>query len=59
MAIEVKYQTQERTTKGLIEAMERLGLKEGLLIPRDIEKEETIDGKKIRNLPLWKFLLDL
>jgi len=53
----VEEDTKEREVKGLMEAMNELGLKEGLIITMDHEGEETIGGKKIRYIPLWKWLL--
>ncbi len=58
MAIEVKYQNQDREVKGLIEAMEKLKLSEGIVVTKDIEREEKFKEKKIKYIPLWKFLLD-
>lgn len=45
--------------KGLIEAMDEFSLKTGLIITEDSDLEEKIDGKKIKYLPLWKWLLDI
>ncbi|GAI79780.1 unnamed protein product, partial [marine sediment metagenome] len=36
--------------------MEKLKLNEGLVITQDLEKEENVRGKKIRYVPLWKWL---
>ncbi|MEW6619633.1 MAG: ATP-binding protein [bacterium] len=49
--------TKQREIKALIKAMEEFGLKEGLVITEDDEFEEKIEGKKIRFLPLWQWLL--
>jgi len=45
--------------KGLIEAMNEFNLKMGLVITEDSDIEEMIDGKKIKYMPLWKWLLDI
>jgi predicted AAA+ superfamily ATPase len=37
--------------------MKQLKLKQGLVITEDHDDEETIDRKKIRYVPLWKWLL--
>lgn len=60
-AIQVSYklkENKERETKGLLEAMRALKLKEGVIITEDKEGEETIEGKKIVYRPLWKWLLE-
>lgn len=59
-AIQVSYDVKEsleRELKGLLEAMKIFKLKEGLIITADKEGEENIEGKKIRFIPLWKWLL--
>ena len=50
-------ETREREIKGLIKAMEEFGLKEGLIITEDYEAEEEIKKKKIKFVPLWKWLV--
>jgi len=51
------YQTKEREVKGLLSGMDVFGLKVGLIITEDYEKEEIIGSKKIIFIPLWKWLL--
>jgi len=51
--------TQKRELDGLLAAMNKFGLKHGLIITETEEKLWTIAGKKIRIIPLWKFLLSL
>ena len=45
--------------KGLIEAMDEFNLKTGLMITEDSDLEENIDEKKIKYMPLWKWLLEI
>jgi len=48
---------KEREIRGLLEAMEELKLGKGLVITEDYEGEEKVKGKKIKFIPLWKWLL--
>jgi len=41
----------------LVEALDEFGLKKGLIITDDIEREEEIGGRRIVFMPLWKWLL--
>lgn len=50
---------KERERKGLLAAMEKFKLKQGIIITAETEKEEEIDGKKLRYVPLWRWLLKL
>jgi len=52
------FENWNREIRGLLEALEATKLKQGLVITADKEKEETIKGKKIRFVPLWKWLLE-
>ncbi len=52
-----ELETRERELKGLLKAMEEFGLREGLVITEDLDKEETIKDKTIVYVPLWKWLL--
>ncbi len=59
-AIQVSYQikeNKEREINGLLEAMESLKLKEGLVITKEFEAEEKIKGNPVKFVPLWKWLL--
>lgn len=60
-AIQVCYEfneeNREREISGLLEAINQFKLKEGLLITENEEREETVEGKKINYVPLWKWLL--
>jgi len=62
-AIQVAYSlsdsaTEEREVEGLLEAMEKFKLKTGLIITSDKEEEKRIDGKSIKIVPLWRWLLE-
>ncbi len=48
---------KENELLGLLEAMDSLGVKEGLFLTRDTEKEIKEGGRKVRFVPLWKWLL--
>lgn len=49
--------TESREVKAILAAMAELQLKTGVILNQDIEKTETIDGKQIQYVPLWKWLL--
>ncbi|MEA3379008.1 MAG: ATP-binding protein [Nanoarchaeota archaeon] len=51
-------ENQKREIGGLLKAMNKFKLKEGLIITSDNEKIIMIDNKKIKIVPLWKWLLD-
>lgn len=53
-----EWKTRRRETSSLIKASEELGCKNLKIITWDHEEKETIDGKKIIYIPLWKWLLD-
>jgi hypothetical protein len=62
--IQVTYATNknsinEREAKNLITASDILSCRNLLVITWDYEAEEKIKGKKIKFIPLWKWLLDL
>lgn len=60
-AIQVCYgffeENKKRELGGLLEAMHFFKLKEGIILMQEQEKILEIDGKKIRVLPVWKWLL--
>ncbi len=59
--IQVTYATdkvEEREIKGLIKADERIRARELIVVTYDIEGEEKmVEGKRIKLIPLYKFLL--
>ncbi len=60
-AIQVCYdirdsETREREVSALVKCLEEFSLKEGLIITDEEEKEDRVEGKKIRYIPLWKWL---
>ena len=62
--IQVCWKTEEpgvlkREIKGLAAGLEEFNLKEGIVITEDREGEEMLGGRKIRYLPLWKWLLTI
>lgn len=50
--------TKKREIEGLLEAMQKYTLKEGIILTLDKEGEENINGKKIIIKPVWKWLLE-
>jgi len=49
--------TKKRELKGLLAGCKEFKLKKGVIITEDYEKEEEIMGKKVKFIPLWKWLL--
>lgn len=49
---------REREIDGLIEAMKKFKLKEGLLLTNGQEERLKINGNKIVIKPVWKWLLE-
>lgn len=60
-AIQVCYvldeKNKEREVKGLTDAMERFGLKEGVILTKDQEDEIKADRRIIKIMPVFKWLL--
>ncbi len=54
-----EVETKKREIKGLIHASKELKCKELKIITWDYEGEENVDGKKIKYVPLWRWLLRL
>lgn len=52
------FETRQRELKGLIKASNELHCEDLLIITWDYEKEEVFKGKRIRLIPLWKWLID-
>lgn len=55
---ELNEKNREREVKGLIEALNKFKLKEGLILTYDQEEQFEEKGKKIKILPVWKWLLN-
>jgi len=51
------YETKEREIKSLIKASEELKCDKLFILTKDYENEEKIKNKKIKYIPLWKWLL--
>lgn len=51
-------ETKQREVKGLLKAMEEFGLREGLVLTEDYAGVEKVDGKKVKFIPLWRWLLE-
>ncbi len=58
-AIQVCYElnddNKERELSGLVEALEKFNLEEGLILTYDQEDELNVSGKTIRIKPVWKW----
>jgi len=50
-------ETEKREVSTLVVAMDEFGLKKGLIITDDIEREEEIGGRRIVFMQLCKWLL--
>ena len=50
--------TKEREMDSLLVCMGKLGLNEGVIVTRHEEAIRKVDGKKIRIVPLWKWLTE-
>lgn len=51
-------ENEKREIGGLMEAMKKFNLQEGIILTMDEEKNFEIDGKKIFVRPVWKWLLE-
>jgi len=51
-------ENKEREIAGLLEAMKEFKLKEGTILTYEQEENLIIEGKKIRIIPIWKWLLE-
>ena len=51
------YDTRKRELRALLKASRELKCKELLIITYDYEAEERIKSKKIKFIPLWRWLL--
>ena len=55
---ELNAENREREVEGLTEAMKKFKLKKGLLLTNSQEDEFIIEGKIIKVIPVWKWLLE-
>ena len=51
------YDTRQREIRGLLEAMEKYNLKEGIVLTEDEYEEFEESGKKIKIIPVWYWAL--
>ena len=62
IAIQVSYELNEenkqREFDGLLEAVKKFNLSEGLILTFDQEDKFTIDGKHIIAKPVWKWMIE-
>ncbi|MCP4148488.1 MAG: ATP-binding protein [bacterium] len=49
--------TRKREITGLVEAMEYFSIDEGLLLTAETEEEIRVENKRVKVVPLWKWLL--
>jgi len=61
-AIQVCYRLNEenndREINGLVDALEKLNLRQGIILTFDQQKEIRAKGKTIKVMPAWKWLLE-
>ena len=55
--VEVKYREDPKKNSGLLKFMDRFKAKIGIVVTKDILKEEVVEGKNILFIPAWLFLL--
>lgn len=55
----VTKENREREINGLTEALDKFNINEGMIITEDYEAEEEFNKKKIKFVPLWRWLLKL
>jgi len=48
---------KSREYEGLLEALTKYNLDEGLILTDDEDFEDIVEGRKIRVMPVWKWLL--
>jgi predicted AAA+ superfamily ATPase len=54
-----RKEVREREVTALVECLNSLKLVKGTVITLNVTDEETVDGKRIEYLPLWRFLLGI
>jgi hypothetical protein len=58
ICFELNEDNKKRELNGLIEALEKFSLNEGLILTYNQEDEIKIQNKKIKATPMWKWLLE-
>ena len=58
VCFDLNEETQDREIKGLLEAMKEFKFNQGLILTYKQEDEFKIEGKTIKVLPVWKWLLE-
>jgi predicted AAA+ superfamily ATPase len=56
VCFELNADNQQREISGLLEAMQKFGLETGFLLTHHQEDKITQNGKKIRLMPVWKWM---
>ncbi len=56
---ELNDKNRQREFDGLVDALKKYNLKEGIIITRQQEESVEIDNKKINIIPAWKWMLDI
>ena len=56
VCFELTPDNQAREVNGLLEALTKFDLKEGLILTYSQEDDLSIEGKKIKAVPIWKWL---
>jgi predicted AAA+ superfamily ATPase len=58
--IEVKYKAHldKKDVKSMLKFMEKFKAKKGLIITKDVAKQEKLDGRQLIYTPAWLFLLN-
>jgi uncharacterized protein len=57
VAFEFEEQTKKREIRGLMEALQKYNLKEGIILTMDEEYEFEQENKLIRIIPIWKWMI--
>jgi predicted AAA+ superfamily ATPase len=58
VCFDLNEENKTREINGLVEALEKFNLKKGIILTRKQEDEFKIKGKRIKILPVWKWLLE-
>lgn len=58
VCFDLNEDNKDREISGLTEAMDKFGLKEGLILTYEQDDEIKIKGKRIKVMPVWKWMLE-